>query len=109
MRELCADVVELRRGDHSAERLRIERERLELDRAQSKEKWEKRFWEWAQEPENRDKICGVPMTPEERRQRIREIYGRAPEVPEAGSDTGVECPAAPGTGPLESSNQGESR
>jgi hypothetical protein len=28
LRELCADVVELRRGDHSAERLRLERERL---------------------------------------------------------------------------------
>jgi hypothetical protein len=28
LRELCADVVELRRGDHSAERLRLERLRL---------------------------------------------------------------------------------
>jgi hypothetical protein len=45
LRGLSADVVELRRGDHSAERLRLERERLELDRAQSTEKWEERFWE----------------------------------------------------------------
>jgi hypothetical protein len=42
-RELCADVVELRRGDHSAERLRIERERLDLERAESKEHLEKLF------------------------------------------------------------------
>ena len=32
LRELCADVVELRRGDHSAERLRLEREELEFER-----------------------------------------------------------------------------
>ena len=30
LRELCADVVELRWGDHCAERLRLERERLEM-------------------------------------------------------------------------------
>lgn len=34
LREFCADVVELRRGDHSAERLRMERERLEFEQTQ---------------------------------------------------------------------------
>src|SRR6266446_3589319 len=38
LREMCADIVELRKGDHTAERLQIERERLELE----KEKTEKR-------------------------------------------------------------------
>jgi hypothetical protein len=33
LREFCADVVELRRGDHSAQRLQIERERLEYRRS----------------------------------------------------------------------------
>lgn len=28
LHELCADVVALRKGDHSAERLKLERERL---------------------------------------------------------------------------------
>ena len=32
LREFCADVVRLRRGDHSAQRLRLEREQLELHR-----------------------------------------------------------------------------
>ena len=110
LRELCGDIVELRRGDHSAERLRIERERLELDRAQSKEKWEERFWEWAQKPENRSRICGFPMTMQERQQRIREIYGLAPEEPEPGADSGTEGPAAPsGAEPAEAFHQGESR
>ena len=41
LREMCADIVELRKGDHTAERLQIERERLELE----KEKTEKRVRE----------------------------------------------------------------
>jgi hypothetical protein len=32
LRELCADIVELRRGDHYAERLRLERDQLEFKR-----------------------------------------------------------------------------
>jgi hypothetical protein len=32
LRELCADIVELRRGDHYAKRLRLERDQLEFKR-----------------------------------------------------------------------------
>ena len=32
LREMCSDIVELRKGDHSAERLQIERERLALEK-----------------------------------------------------------------------------
>jgi hypothetical protein len=31
LRQLCADLVALRKGDHNAQRLRIEREKLDLD------------------------------------------------------------------------------
>ena len=44
LRELCADVVELRKGDHSAERLRLEREMMEFERGQAREKTEEEFW-----------------------------------------------------------------
>jgi hypothetical protein len=33
---MCGDIVELRKGDHSAERLQIERERLKLERRRLK-------------------------------------------------------------------------
>src|SRR6266404_8641814 len=39
LREMCGDIVELRKGDHSAERLQIERERLAL----AKDETEKRI------------------------------------------------------------------
>ena len=35
LREICGDVVELRKGDHSAERLQIDRERLKLETEKS--------------------------------------------------------------------------
>ena len=35
---MCGDIVELRKGDHTAERLQIERERLELEKEKA-EKW----------------------------------------------------------------------
>jgi hypothetical protein len=38
LRELCGDIVELRKGDHSAVRLQIERERLELEKEQSEKR-----------------------------------------------------------------------
>src|SRR5207253_2748822 len=36
LRELCGDIVELRRGDHSAQRLRLERERLDFELTQNR-------------------------------------------------------------------------
>jgi hypothetical protein len=38
LHELCGDIVELRKGDHSAVRLQIERERLELEKEQSEKR-----------------------------------------------------------------------
>jgi hypothetical protein len=35
LREMCGDIVELRKGDHSAERLQIDRERLKLEKEKS--------------------------------------------------------------------------
>ncbi len=74
LRALCHDLVDLRRGDHSAESLRIERERLEMDRAEQKEYLEKQFWVWAKE--NEAKICHrKELTPEEKARSYCEILG----------------------------------
>jgi hypothetical protein len=77
LRGLSADVVALRRGDHYAERLRIERERLELDRAQANDRMEALFMEWAQRPENKSRICDRGLSEDEKAKRIREIFGRS--------------------------------
>jgi len=56
LRQLCADTTELRRGDHDVERLKLERERLDLARANSEQEREKEFWEWVKRPEVQEKL-----------------------------------------------------
>jgi hypothetical protein len=77
LREFCGDIVALRKGDHSAERLKLERERMEFDREQLRKLRDEDFWEWARE--HRDEICQGYMTPEERNEKlIRLLFGDPP-------------------------------
>ncbi len=57
MRELCAYVVELRRGDHSAQRLRLEREQLAATQKRTERERVEEFWKWAANPDIREQIC----------------------------------------------------
>ena len=79
LRALCQDLVELRRGDHSAARLKIEQERLARDREQTEEELVEHFQRWARNPKVRDWICCNSLSPEERERRLREIFGRSPD------------------------------
>ncbi|MGA3180005.1 MAG: hypothetical protein ABSF38_06665 [Verrucomicrobiota bacterium] len=99
LRALCHDLVDLRRGDHSAESLRIERERLEMDRAKQKEEMERRFWEWAKE--NRGKICQESLSsPEEKEKVMRQILGLSePDDPPPTQGNGNERPVCDAPNP----------
>ena len=84
LRELCGDVVEIRRGDHSAQRLRMERERLEFDRARDREKTEEEFRAWAME--HREEICRGFKTNAEKIALLRqEMFGDVDELDESGT------------------------
>jgi hypothetical protein len=82
LRGLCQDIVELRRGDHSGARLKMEQERLEREREKTEEEVIAHFQRWAKNPAVRDVVCQNWISPEERRARIREIFGRPPKPPE---------------------------
>jgi hypothetical protein len=56
LRTFVQDWALLRRGDHSAARLQLEREELELQRANGQAQKEREFWEWLQRPEIREGI-----------------------------------------------------
>jgi hypothetical protein len=73
LRALCADIVELRRGDHSATRLKIEEERLDLERSKDGVRMQERFKQWVEQPEIKERICGK-LSPEERQKRLRQIF-----------------------------------
>ena len=78
LRGLCQDIVELRRGDHSAARLKIEQERLQRERDQTEEELVEHFKRWARNPKVRDWICCDSLSPDERERRLREIFGLSP-------------------------------
>jgi hypothetical protein len=82
LRELLHDVVAVRRGDHSGARLKMEQERLEREREKTEEEVLEYFERWAENPRVRDWICQTWVDPEERKRRLRAIFGRAPETPE---------------------------
>jgi hypothetical protein len=77
LRALCQDIVELRRGDHSAARLKVEQERLELERSKDEEDIQERIEKWLQRPDVEKRIFGRTLSPEEREKRFRGIFGRA--------------------------------
>jgi len=81
--KLTSDVVALRKGDHSAERLRIERERLELERERSEQFMQARFEEWLKQPGMVERICGPKLTEDEKHARLRQIFGLG-ELPKPG-------------------------
>ena len=85
---MCQDFVELRRGDHSGARLKMEQERLEREREKTEEEVIAHFQRWIKNPEVRDLVCQNYISPEEREARIREIFGRQPKSPEAAAPDG---------------------
>ena len=70
LRELCHDVVALRRGDHGAEWLRIEREKLKLQRKKQQSDREKLKQEILDENPPPKKL-----SPDEKQRRVAEILG----------------------------------
>jgi hypothetical protein len=85
LRGMCQDIVELRRGDHSGARLKMERERLEQVRGKSEEEVLAHFERWAKNPEVRAWISQDEVSPEERQRRLHELFGVSP--------SSVDCPS----------------
>jgi hypothetical protein len=79
LREMCGDIVELRKGDHTAERLQIERERLELEKDKTEKRMREKIEEILKQPETKRRLCGEGLSAEERARRIREIFKLPPE------------------------------
>jgi hypothetical protein len=100
LRGLCQDIVELRRGDHSGARLQMERERLEREREKTEEEVVAQFERWATNSQVRDWICQAWVSPEERKRRIREIFGLPPEPTEAAASN------ASGSNPIQPNQSG---
>ena len=75
LREMCGDIVELRKGDHTTERLQIERERLQLEKEKAEKLTDKKLEELLKQPQTKQRLCGEGLSAEERARRLREIFG----------------------------------
>ena len=95
LRGLCQDIVELRRGDHSGARLKMEQERLERDREKDEEEVVAHFQRWLKNPGVRDLVCQNYVPPEERERRLREIFGLEPKPPAADPASDESNPVKP--------------
>jgi hypothetical protein len=79
LREFCGDVVALRRGNHSAARLKIEQERLEHEREKTEEEVLDKFEAWSEIEEVRNCLGKGYLTPEQRREVLHAILFGEPE------------------------------
>ena len=75
LREMCSDVVELQKCDHSTQRLQIDRKRLQLEKESSEKQIREKVAELLKEPGSN----GEGLSREERNDRIREIFKWPPE------------------------------
>lgn len=114
LRALCAEVVELRRGDHSAARLRLEQERREAEREKSDEEILGLFERWATMPRLRALLTDPRLSGAEKRRRLRDMLeqgeepGAGSEQPEAGREEAVKSEGtSPGHRPGPLPGQGE--
>jgi len=79
LREMCGDVVELRKGDHSAERLQIDRAWLELAKEKTEKQIRERIEELLKQPEMQKRFFGQGHSLEERERRMRAMFGLLPK------------------------------
>jgi hypothetical protein len=94
LREFCTDINNLRRGDLSAGRLALERERLALLRTRSDEEKELEFWQWTKRSDIQEKLYPHRDPDKIRRDVDRMISSRLlgiryPEPPETEPDPAI--------------------
>lgn len=79
MLEFSRIAVELQRGLQNAERIKIEQQRMELDRTKTEKDIIEHLLPWIEYPKVRECIRDETITPHERRNRLKEILGIEPD------------------------------
>lgn len=75
LRQFIHDLAVLRRGDHTAERLRLDRERLAWEKDRADALTEARFHEWLADPAVFRRHLEQHLGDRDRQRRIEEIFG----------------------------------
>ncbi len=105
LRRANRDVVDWRRGDHRAERLRIEKEQQAFQQEYAIKKLAQTFWDWLRRPEVRRVILDKDTTPLKMEELVRLMFGGRPEEPTGPFAAEPQHTGLPGNGDV----QGDSR
>jgi hypothetical protein len=73
LHQFCADLVALRRGDHSSARIKLVEEKLEHEKGESEEEIIEYFQDWVKNPEVNDWVRNNTMSEEEKDRAIQAI------------------------------------
>ncbi|SPE61052.1 hypothetical protein SBV1_60011 [Verrucomicrobia bacterium] len=96
LRELCHDLVALRRGDHAAGWLHIEQEHLADERKERDQDLNELFLKWARNPEIREAICRGYISREDRLALLKQqMFGDLDELLKKGQPGHPQPPASP--------------
>ena len=74
LRGLCREAGEMRRGSHSAARLQIKREQLELEQRKQRDFMKAEFDRWLETPEARERKLTLEENRKRQAERLREIF-----------------------------------
>ncbi len=107
LRDLCQDVVALRRADQSAARLVLERERVDLEKAASQQNREAEFLVWLKRPEVMEAIRKRSWVndPEAIQGVMTKLFGPAPQKQQIPEGQFCTLPAGGGEPPAGSAGQ----
>lgn len=90
LRAFSAEIAELRRGDHSAARLKLERERVLTPEHKTVEGVLNHFLNWMEHWKVREVLADKTLTPSQRRNRLKEFFHVTQEnIEEAGERIGA--------------------
>jgi len=87
LRGMCREAGEMRRASHSAARLQLEREHLELERRNQSEFMKAEFDKWLATPEARERMMQAQKKARWKHDRLRQVFGMDP-LPEDEAEGG---------------------
>ena len=73
IRQFLADILALRRGDLSAQRIHLEQQRLSIEQSKNKDTLETLFWEWTKRPDVQARLFPYRDPDQIRRDTVRLI------------------------------------
>ena len=98
--QLCRSVARLRRAEHTRQRIALERQKAAAATGDFDEVIQARFYQWMEDPANREKAYGKQLTPLEKRAEVRRNFGLDPLPADHPDNDDINDPLGPDDIPM---------